>query len=239
MSTLQDELLNLLEIQSLEMKIKSHLDIIDEEKSRLSRVEQFRNSKSTRLNELNLEISKLNEFISNNEKEIFSLESKLKKTESHLSMVANDTELKALEKELASLKPKLDELQEHGLAQLERLEDFEIEIEEIKEYLVGSLDTLNDIKLDIEEVSNKENLKIDALNKRISLIREGLSSDTLKNFDHLNKKYKYNKPVTFLLGNNCRECRFQVDQGGIQEIERFTSLYFCNGCGRIITLSNT
>ena len=154
-------------------------------------------------------------------------------------MVANDAELKALEKELATIKPKLDELQEHGLAQLERLEDFETEIEEIKEYLVGSLDTLNDIKLDIKEVSDKENSNIDKLNERINLMRENLSSDTLKNFDHLNKKYKFNRPVTFLLGNNCRECRFQVDQGGIQEIERYTNLYSCNGCGRIITLSNT
>ncbi len=239
MSTLQDDLGNLLEIQSLEMKIKAHLDTIKEEKSRLNRVEKFREAKTKRREEVESEIKNLNDFINKNEKEIFSIESKLKQTESHLAMVSTQQELGALENELKSLKPKLEELQDHGLAQLERLEDFENEAIELQEFLNGSSDTIKEIESEIEDVKNVENKHIEQLKSRINLLVEQTSKEVYQSFHQLNQKYQYNKPVTFLMGKDCRECRFQVDQGMILEIERFTALCFCHGCGRILTTNHS
>lgn len=237
MSTLKEDLEFLLQIQSLDLKIQKHLMAIDEEQSRYTRVENFRETRLKRKEILEKQTVALKQELTDLEKALHDLESKLTSSESHLSQVKSEAELKALESEMATLSPAVDEQQNLILSMMEEQEEIDAELEEIETYLQGSKVALQEIQNEIDEVSKKENHEIKKLTDQIDLINSNVSDESLSIFNKTNEKYRFNRPISFIVGNSCRECRFQIDNATIQEIDRYQTLGICSGCGRILTIN--
>ncbi len=226
---------HLIEAQSLEKKIKEHLDAIEEQVSRVKHIEKQReisaNAKSDLESELNDKTAKL----STKEKDLFESEAKAEKTNEHIPLARNEQETNALQKELDVLIPKIENLQEEILELMQTIEDLGEQVAEKEEFLKGSLISLEKIKGDSENEINSEEEKIKVLEERVDSLLSQSGEIYKTGFLLSNEKHRFNNPLCFVSNSACHVCRYTLNQMQASEIEKGVVTESCPGCGRLIT----
>ncbi|MGB0454690.1 MAG: zinc ribbon domain-containing protein [Bacteriovoracaceae bacterium] len=225
---------NLIEVQRLELKIKSILVRIDEEKSRMTNFEKIINTKNQLLDEQKEKLSSLSIELTLNENSLEKTDSQIEKSESYISMVSSDTELKALQKEIEKAKANKEELEEKIFEQLESKEELLSLISETEGFLKGAESTRSEIKSDIQMLENDNATELNSLNERIQALHQQTDKNILEAFKSSHKKYQYNDPVAFVISNRCNQCSFQIDNLTQDNLDRLYSVELCPGCHRLL-----
>ncbi|MGZ3808330.1 MAG: zinc ribbon domain-containing protein [Bacteriovorax sp.] len=168
------------------------------------------------------------------QREIESHQQKIKRMKSQMDMVTTEKEQHALESQIALLQTELNDLEEHFFSSLERQEAIEEEKKDIHHFLEGSLSSLAEIKKDVEVETKKYQDLIDGRQKRIESLEE-LCEPQLKSFYlDLEKKFKPQRPVAFLIDKKCSQCHMQVDSIFKASLEEGRSYETCPNCGRLL-----
>lgn len=226
---------NLLEIQSLELLQKKHIDKIEENNRRLTHITKLRAQKVESIVELNKNLAIEKELMANDEKELFIAEQKLSNTKEHLPMATSEKEVNALEKEIATLTPLIETLENTGLELLEKIELIEIEIKEGEEFLIGSKETYDEVKLEVDTENLVEEKELQNYQKRIDLIVPEIEKIFWTSYQDSSKDHKYKNPLTFLVQGKCQSCKFHIDTTSEKGIEAGNTTELCSGCSRLLT----
>lgn len=226
---------HLIEAQSLEKKMREHLDAIDEQKNRISHLKGLRTQASVLKEEIENLKKELADDLAKKEKELFDAESKVEKTNEHIPLARNEQEANALQKELESLNPLIEELQEKILELMDEIENLESQLNEKNEFLKGSQNTLKEISNEVEAEIQKEQSHIDSLEERVSSLLDQAGEVHKTAYLLSNEKHKFNDPLCFVESSACHVCRFTLNQMQANEIEKGEVTESCPGCGRLLT----
>jgi len=226
---------HLIEAQSLEKKMKEHLDATREQVSRVKHIEKQREINSSAKIDLESQLSEKSTELSKKEKDLFDSEAKAEKTNEHIPLARNEQETNALQKELDVLNPKIEKLQEEILELMEVTEELCNQISEKDEFLKGSLLSLEKIKKDSEIEIHNEEEKIKVLEERVSSLLSQTGENYRTAYLLSNEKHKFNNPLCFVSNSACHICRYTLNQMQATEIEKGEVTESCPGCGRLIT----
>jgi predicted nucleic acid-binding Zn-ribbon protein len=225
---------SLVQAQSLDIKVHDHLQNIESHKNRITHINKQREIKKTELLRLETVQNELKSSISKNEKELFKIESELDKAKSHLADATSQQQVDALEKEISTLSPRAENLEENILEELDKQESNLSEQEICKKFLDGSVETIAEVEVEVTKDCDIEYKEIEKYQERIDLLLENCPENYKSLYINLNKKYKYNSPVSFVSNSHCNSCKLAIT--GVQKstIEAGNSIELCAGCGRIL-----
>jgi predicted nucleic acid-binding Zn-ribbon protein len=225
---------SLIEIQSLERKVKEHLDKIDSHHDRVTHLKKIRVNKEQESSEKAATLENLKKDISSNEKELYEAEKKISKSKENLEIAANEQQVNAIQKELDTLVPVVEELELATLESLEQSELLQIEVDELSEFLKGSKETLEEITIEVKNDVEAENKEIENYNFRSENLLSTLDKQVQTAFISVNKKYKFKDPLCFADSDSCNKCHYGIPRQLLGEIERGNIVEYCPNCGRII-----
>jgi predicted nucleic acid-binding Zn-ribbon protein len=224
----------LLDIQALDNVIKKHMDESLEEKGRIEFLEKQKHKRHELNNELNELKTECKTKISNLEKELFDIDEKIAKSEQHLSQVMTEAEVNALNKEIETLTPQKDQIEEEVLELLDKVDELEEKLEIDKEYFSGIQETIAEIQEEVDKIDKNNSEEIIKLEKQIEGLLPEIPIDFRPTFENVREKFRFNDPVTKLLGTSCSKCRMQISSGEAAEINNSYQHKICSGCGRIL-----
>lgn len=230
-----DDFKHLIEAQSLEKKMKEHLDAIEEQKNRVKHIENQRELASNNKEELESHLAKKTELLNSSEKKLFEAEAKFEKTKEHIPLARNEQEANALQSEIETLEPLIEKLQEEILELMEEVEITSGEIKEKEEFLAGSLTSLEKIKDESDLEIKAENDNVQVLQERVDSLLDQADSVHKTAYLLSNEKHRFNNPLCFVDNSACHVCRFTLNQMQANEIEKGTVTESCPGCGRLLT----
>ncbi|OIQ15656.1 MAG: hypothetical protein BM556_17000 [Bacteriovorax sp. MedPE-SWde] len=228
----------LLDIQSLDLVIKRHLDQTQEE---LKRIDFLQKQKQKRIDENDEMINKktdLKDQLTALEKKLFTLEDKISKSKSHMEQANSESQINALNKEVETLTPQIDEVENEILATLDKVEQCEQYVEDNKEYFSGIEDTIKDIQTEVTKIENENKEKIDALELQISGLIKEIPESFLSTYSRIREKFRFQTPIVQLTGTACSVCRMQISSGEATEVNNSYQHRICSGCGRLIISNN-
>ena len=226
---------HLIEAQSLEKKMKEHLDAIEEQINRVKHIETQRELATTSKEELDSYLRDKTDQLNKFEKELFDAEEKVKKTNEHIPLARNEQEANALQNELETLNPLIEKLQDEILQLMDENETTTSEVKVKEEFLEGSLNSLNLIKADSKVEVEKENSNISVLQERVDSLLDQANAVYKSAYQVSNDSHRYNNPLCFVDNSACHVCRYTLNQVQAQEIEKGTVTESCPGCGRLLT----
>lgn len=233
-----DDYKNLYEIQSLDLKVKSHLDVIAEEERRIVFV-----GKQAKKREESFEVAKeshkaLKEQIKHLESELYSLQKELDRARAHLNDATNSKQLQGLENEIKALSPKEGLIETELFGLMEKEEELMAQLDKDKNYLSGVSGTLSDIEKEVEQVRLDESGKVEILEERIRFLLDQTNPDLLPSFNQARKKHRFDLSLSTIQGNSCARCKYEVPSAIKEQIERMFCIEICAGCGRLLTPLN-
>lgn len=228
----------LIDIQSLDLVIKRHLDLINDEQRRLTFIESQKNKRLGKYEECKIKKSDYKDQLILWEKELFSIDDKLEKSKSHLSMATTEQQVKALEKEISELEPSKDELEEKILVRIDEIDELEKSIEEDEIYFKGVEETLSEIKAEIKTIEDQEKKEIEKLESQINGLLSEIPTHEKDQFLRARDKNRFDSPVTHLNATSCSKCRLQISAVEADEINNKKQLSNCKGCGRLLISKN-
>ncbi|MBT3981562.1 MAG: hypothetical protein HOE90_09435 [Bacteriovoracaceae bacterium] len=224
---------SLKEVMALENKIKRHMDVIDEEKKRISFIENQRKLKQDKLEEQNKLTSSVRAKSTSDENELEKIDSQIERVKQRIPLLKTDTQIKATEQEAASLDEKKDQLETTLLEEIEQLEQLSDSIKEHENFLKGSIQTLADINKEVDEKTAKENKEINNLQTRVSALLEDIPLQYRNKYHDVNKRYLFNNPLTSEENGICEICQMQITSLQHMAIEKMATFEACSGCNRI------
>jgi predicted nucleic acid-binding Zn-ribbon protein len=221
------------EISSLRQNIQQiELKISDENKrvthivlARSQRQEQLMNDQDS-LKEMRIMLQK-------NENEIAKTQINLDKDTLSLKSLTNNQQLLALEKSIEHNRLLIDELENTGLSQLEKIDELELEIRESQDFLKGSEDSLIEISKEVDLLVLEHQSQIDIKNKRIKLLYEQLPEIFREKIKSTIAKKIPQSSFTRIKNGCCEFCRLSLSKVDISNIEDHLKLKSCSGCSRI------
>lgn len=233
-----DDYKNLYEIQSLDLKIKTHLDLIAEEEHRIVFVGKQANKRKESCEEAKLNLKKIKEESKKRESDLFSIQKELDRARGHLNDATTSHQLESLESEIAKLSPRALELETELFSLMEKEEEIIAQIKVDESYLSGVSDTLTEIEKEVNEIRISEKAKIDNLEERISALLENTDPELLRPFETVRKKHRFTHPLSTIQGSGCARCKYLVPSATKEQLERMFCIEICSGCGRLLTPLN-
>lgn len=225
---------NLIECSSLEKKIHSHLCTINEEVKRLDFILDKKLKKSDRYDQITQELHGTKQQIQVLEKDLQQKYQTIERSKEHLSLASNQKQADTLEREIQSLTESIETLEEQSLTLMEQIENQEAERDELHSFLEGVEATISELNTEIENIKTKEKKEIQIYEARIKDLLSNCDKDLSNAYAELAKKNRFDSPITFFKGKNCRECGFMIDESARDSVDRSFQLEFCSSCGRII-----
>jgi len=221
------------EISSLYAENQILQQKIDQEKSRLTKIENLHEDKKENILDINSTLKELNIEIAQTENSIAEFQKKLDQAMSNKNNVFTENEIKAFETQIDSYQEKLDELENLGLEQLERQEQLNSELNDAEAFMHGSTETLKEIKLDVDEITYPLQEKINGHSLRIEQHFKEVPLDLKTKFSALmDKNLKYG-PVAQIENNCCSVCGMEMPRLEIEKVEKHMQFKFCSTCGRL------
>ncbi len=225
---------NLLEIQSIDLTIKKHLDAIEKQKLRINNI---RSEQDTKKNQNISDSSKLEskkKILASKEKEMTTIEEKISKAKKNLDLIKSKQQADALTNEITSLAAKKTKLEAEILTDIETIESLGKKIVETNQFLVGIEDSLSEIQKDIDNEIDKEKQEISTLTYRIENLEGMLDPATKRLFKVVNTTFKYKYPLSLVHHNVCMQCHFNVERNVQTMVEKAVTIEQCPNCSRIL-----
>ena len=224
----------LVELQSIDKQIKTHLDFCEDETKRLTHIEKLRSKRQSALQETEEKAQILNVREREIEKLLHSICHKLDQNKLHQSEAKSEQQVSALEKELTLFQSQKDALEEEEFAILEEQEQLEQKIKEDHEFLEGSEQTLSETKVEVDETCAQHTQKIEAYEKRrLSLLSE--LPPAFKNaFEETLSSHRFQSPLSFITARKCGRCHFHLDSMLAADVFAATAPAQCPGCKRLL-----
>lgn len=228
---------SLIEVQSLEKSIQKHEINIDNHNKRIKDISNKRDDREKLLKESKETLANKKSQLAHEERLLAECEKQISKAEDYLNTATSQQQINALDKELSVLKPKQDQLEESGLNILDCIEQLEDDIINSERFLSGSIKTLSEIQGEVDSDIKNDQKEIDQYLLRINGLKSECPKDLINVYDLINKKYKYNNPLTFVKNNSCANCRFEVNRSVQMQVAKGNVIEFCLNCERIIAPS--
>tara|TARA_B100000925_G_scaffold290732_1_gene276653 strand:- start:4610 stop:5323 length:714 start_codon:yes stop_codon:yes gene_type:complete len=228
----KEDFIPLIEIQSLDSKIMKLEKTISEELKRLDHLNGLNNKNEIKLSELLNKKNDLDKEVLEIEVEVDTLEKKIEKANQDLMKSTSNNEVVKLESFIKESSKKVEFAEENALTKMELLESLLIEISKSNEFKKNFPQTLQEFEIEIKNDNEKVFNSLDsAKERRGELINE---MPTSLRSSYLGKKKVMDKPVCFLLGNRCDNCKTQIDQFTISSIQKYLDINFCPTCKKIL-----
>lgn len=224
----------LAQIQGLDKQIGVHLKTISTQEERLHSLKKTRNFREVQLKADQDLALVLKSESAQKEKELFEIEKLIARSEERKKTATNEAQCKAIENELAKALPIRDQLEEESYQLMERQEVLSQGIKDHQDFLEGSLKSLNEIEKEVVLLTQKEKDQIQKLEERIHLDLESLPVSAKNLWNDLNKKFRFNSPLTFVESGACQECRYSVGRNLESQIEKGGVIEFCPNCKRLL-----
>lgn len=225
---------NLVELQSLDVQIKKHMDICDEEKPRLAHIEKLRARKEAELANAEEKSQSIHLREREIEKTLHDFTGKLALNADHQMRAKSQEQVTALEKEQQLFSKAIKELEEEQFTLLETHEANDALIDEAKKFLSGSLETLEETKDEIDKLCEAEYKQIDGYEKRRSALLELLPKEFRLTFESVLKVHRFKKPLSFITERKCGHCHFHLDSMLASEVFTAKSPQTCPSCNRLL-----
>lgn len=206
---------------------------IDEETSRLTKLQSLREAREEEKRELLSWVKDNETNYSKIENELVLLNKQKMQAESALNSATTESQAKASESSLAFTQEKIDLNEETQFSLLEEKEELDLKLKEAEEFLKGSLETYKEIEEEVQDVTKLEQENITNLLKRIELLKEELPEVFKLKLDSLLKKNLKITPFTRLEGRSCEYCKLEVSRLDEENIEKNFQLKTCSGCSRL------
>jgi predicted nucleic acid-binding Zn-ribbon protein len=215
--------LKLKEIDSLSKMRIGHLKAQDEEKVRISKL-------NDRLQAAKLQRDTLKQNLINSNAHLSEVEGKLKinseQRQRLLDMGGDETKIKSFEEEISRL-------EEQGLLFLDELQSIETELEDNKTFQAGLEKTISEIKEEIRPELEKHDQEVKNLELRIELLTAELPADFKSILIKTVAKNLNHGPFTRIEQGSCYFCRYKISRVDESEIDMQKGLKVCPQCQRI------
>ncbi|EQC48299.1 hypothetical protein M899_3259 [Bacteriovorax sp. BSW11_IV] len=230
---------NLYEIQSLDLKVKEHLDLISDEERRIVFMENQEKKRKEQYQIGQEKLRETKEITKKLEKELFSIQQELDRANKHLNEAQNQQQATALETEIQNLSPKAMALEEEIFSLMEKEEEISATLKTDEDYLAGVVDTINDIKKEVSTFVSSEQAKIKVLDERIAALFENTHPDLVTYFNRSRSKHRFTGSLSTIQGSGCVKCKYVVPSLVREQVERMTAIEMCSGCGRLLAPLNS
>ncbi len=223
---------HLIEIEALKTQNQNDFQKISNENKRISDLEALREKREQQIKILDEEVRALK--LTEKQLVIEGNQQKISRMKSQMDMVTSEKEQHALEGQINLLQKETDQLEENYFAALERSEAIDEEKKDARTFLEGSLKTLDEIRLDVENENKKYQTQIDNRTLRFRALEEELDPKFKSFYFDLEKKFKTNRPVAYLIDKKCSQCHMMVDSMFKASLEEGRSFETCPNCGRLL-----
>ena len=173
--------------------------------------------------------------------DIADAQEKLKHFQQQIGQVSTQREYGALLKEIDTIKVQISEIEDRGLAAMERSETAEGDIDG-KRDAFRELDERYGVELaKWEEEKPEVARRVETLEGRISVLRERLSESVLSQFERTLARHENHAlaPVSRAERTqmwHCGSCNYRVRPQVVVEIHNKGSIVYCESCKRILYL---
>ena len=173
--------------------------------------------------------------------DIANAQEKLKHFQQQIGQVSTQREYGALLKEIDTVKVQISEIEDRGLAAMERREAAEGDIDGKREAF-QELDERYGVELAIwEEEKPEVARRVETLQGRISVLREHLSESVLSQFERTLARHENHALAAVSRAErtqmwHCGSCNYRVRPQVVVEIHSKGSIVYCESCKRILFL---
>ncbi|MEX1099494.1 MAG: hypothetical protein WEB87_03640 [Bacteriovoracaceae bacterium] len=221
------------EINSLEQKMASLTAINQEESFRVDKLKQKKDEALQDLEALELEERLLKQKSQKIENRLAALDSRGKKLDADLKGNFDGKQAPLLEKEKAKVALELEDLENQGLENLEKLEELEAAIQDKKTFIAGVAETIEEIGLEVGEIVVKNENAMKTLEKRIENSLQEVPANFQSVYSSLRKKAMPVSLFASIQNRKCSICKMSVDWEKEAKVEEKMLLKTCSNCGRI------
>lgn len=182
------------------------------------------------------------------ESETADAQEKLRNYQEQISRVRNQREYGALLQEMDGIKATIKTLEEQALAALERQDEAQAKLTELQEGF-SELDSRYSSELEKWEAQKPEVAKeVEALNDRISVLRERIPRSSLSLFERVLLRHggqalaEVRRLERVGRGQqmwSCGCCHYRVRPQSVVDITNSGSIVFCDSCKRILYIEQT
>ncbi|MBF0363282.1 MAG: hypothetical protein HQK49_19830 [Oligoflexia bacterium] len=233
---------NLIEVVGLDSKIGVHLEKINSHNKRLNLLAEQKKSKEQKIPLLEKSLKEKRISLKQFESQLESIEIKQKQSRKNSLKIKSDHELRSYEKETASLSSQKEELEEKVLSLMNELELGDTELNESNSFVKGVTKTIEELGQEVQRDVAIEQKEISNYQSRIDLLLAALPVSLRNSFMALNKKYRFNSPITFIRqdskGQYCNHCSIKVPIEEQIALDKGTQIKTCYGCGRMFIPSS-
>ncbi len=224
----------LIQVQSLDKKIGSHLKNISIQEERVISLQKARSLREKQLAEDQETKEKLKAELGQKEKELFEKDQLIARSLERQKTASTEAQCKAIENEFAQFMPQKEKLEIEVYALLEKQEALEQTIKDHEIFLAGSLKTLSEIQKEVDLHTQKDKEEIQILEERIKIDLDSAPPSIKNIWNDLSKKFRFNSPLSFVENGVCLECRYSVGRNTENQIEKGGVIEFCPNCKRLL-----
>jgi predicted nucleic acid-binding Zn-ribbon protein len=200
------------------MRIK-HLASIDEQRSRVKKLEE-------RLIASAVEVERLQKELVTHRQELFQIDSRIKLLQQQKDRIFESDKI-------ASYQSQIEELEDKGLELLTLQENTEIDIKDQHQFSSGLQKTINEINGEAQDLMDKDLNEVKNLDMRLNLIVEELPENFKSLLTKLLSKNLAHGPFTRIESGSCYFCRYKISRLDESEVEGARMLKTCPQCSRI------
>lgn len=223
------------EINSLSNSVLSLEKIIQNELSRISKIEEMRDKRSTLKENMNLTLKELRQKFSKIEERIAYFDNLINKGKAQLNQVFSENEISALTSQIKNAQIEMDDFEVQGLEIIEEMDECSEEIKNCSTFLEGSLETIREIEAEINESNRDVYQEIKTKKNRKEILFEQLPAGVSKKLIYLIDKGLSLAPLSQITDHNCCEmCGYLVPMAILSAVEKQSKFMCCPSCERIL-----
>jgi len=233
----KEDLITLFQVQSLHSLTKKLGVSIDEERKRLSLIQNQKNFAQETVNQNKSLLTELNKKLLLEENRLSVIDTNIEQNTMHIKTVSSQKQLDSIEKESQSLEIEKEKLEDSLLQKMDKIEKLEKEIKEKLIFIAGIEksfrtiekevnQTISTYQIEIIKANDQAEEQLLTVNKSISDLYSNLYND------------KKDLVVSYLDGNKCTLCKFQISGQIVKTIEAGIITELCPNCGLIVAPSN-
>jgi predicted nucleic acid-binding Zn-ribbon protein len=233
MSTLKEQIKNLLSLQEIDLHITVLRQEIEDAPKRIAELEGLLEEKNELLKKVEAEKKELDARRAELEHKIEEGERKAKRSQARISDVKNSRQHKAIMKELEDLKMLRQDWEEELLRVMEALESVNPEVEKTASEIKEIKATQKSEKAEFSSMKGKVEQDLKRLGKERKELTEALPPEVLARYDFISSRLK-DAAVVPVINGTCQFCHMALPPQQYIELRRLESIMTCPHCQRII-----
>ncbi len=229
---IEESFQNLLEINSLFLKIH---DLELASKAELKRISAIESAESQKMAALEAKKDQLKAIhLKEKELEISKIVDLINRHKTQLNLITTQKELDSLTHEIENNSKILIKLEAEYFQNLEHSEILHLEIKDFESFLEGIKITKKEIEAEVNEKTTTGKKEIENFQKRVDALIDTCDKSVKSIFSDFVYKKKITDPIAFINNKNCSRCKINLDAATIQSVEHKKSIEICPNCNRIL-----